>query len=50
MVVEGIPFFVSPKKMKEHAKKILEMPEDLMHKLGLFIMLAGLFVVYIGSK
>ena len=49
MVIEGIPYFISPKGMKDYMSKILEMPDKDVRILGLLSMLAGLTIVYIVS-
>ena len=48
MVVEGLPYFAFPEKMKGWVRQILEMPEGTLRKLGLGLMGAGLFLVYLG--
>ena len=50
MVVEGIPYFAFPVKMKGYVKKILEMPEGALRRVGLVLMVAGVFFVYLGKN
>ena len=50
MVVEGIPYFAFPIKMKSYVKKILEMPEGMLRRVGLVLMISGVFLVYLGKK
>ncbi len=50
MIIEGIPYFIFPDKMKFWIEKILEMSESEMRKLGLVLMLIGLWLVYLGKK
>jgi uncharacterized protein YjeT (DUF2065 family) len=50
MVVEGLPYFASPTKMKFVIEKILEMPDKALQKFGLVLMLAGVFLVYLGKR
>lgn len=50
MVVEGLPYFAFPERMKFWVKKIIEMPEHTLRKFGFVIMLIGLGLVYLGKK
>ena len=50
MVVEGLPYFAFPAKMKFVLEKVLEMPDKSLQKFGLVIMLAGILLVYLGKR
>ena len=50
MVVEGLPYFAFPEKMKFWVQKILEMPDSTLRKFGFVLMLTGLGLVYMGKK
>ena len=50
MVVEGIPYFAFPIKMKGWVEKMLEMPESILRRFGLVLMITGMFLVYLGKK
>jgi uncharacterized protein YjeT (DUF2065 family) len=50
MVVEGVPYFAFPIKMKSLVEKVLEMPENTLRRVGLVLMVTGLFLVYLGKK
>ncbi len=50
MVVEGLPYFAFPVKMKLVIQKVLEMPDRALQKYGFVLMLIGLFLVYLGRK
>jgi uncharacterized protein len=50
MIVEGLPYFLAPQKMKQWIRTMLDMPETYLRKLGLAVMLAGLFLVYLGKR
>ena len=50
MVVEGIPYFAFPVKMKTWVEKILEMPEGSLRRVGLVLMVSGVFLVYLGKR
>jgi uncharacterized protein YjeT (DUF2065 family) len=48
MVVEGVPYFAFPEKMKLWVQKVLEMPHGALRRFGLGLMIAGLWLVYLG--
>jgi uncharacterized protein YjeT (DUF2065 family) len=48
MIIEGLPYFVSPEKMKVWVQKISEIPEDALRRFGLLLMMIGLGLVYWG--
>jgi len=50
MILEGFPYFAFPEKMKIWVQKVLEMPEGTLRKFGFFLMLIGLWLVYMGRK
>ncbi len=50
MVVEGLPYFAFPEKMKFVIQKILEMPDKALRKFGFVLMLAGVLLVYMGKR
>jgi uncharacterized protein YjeT (DUF2065 family) len=48
MILEGLPYFGWPDKMKPWLKKLLEMPEGDLRKIGGVLMVVGLLLVYLG--
>jgi len=50
MIVEGIPYFIFPEKMKGWMVKIIEMHEGALRLIGFTLMLAGLLLVYLGRR
>ena len=48
MIVEGMPYFAFPRKMKHWVSKVMEMPEGALRRFGLVLMLTGLGLVYLG--
>jgi uncharacterized protein YjeT (DUF2065 family) len=50
MIVEGIPYFAFPDKMKVWVRKVIEMPDLQLRRTGLILMGLGLFLVYIGKR
>ncbi len=47
MIVEGLPYFAFPKKMKEMVNMLLAMEEPILRRFGLALMMTGLFIVYL---
>ncbi len=50
LIVEGLPYFAFPERMKFWLQKIIEMPDETLRKFGLIIMLMGLFIIYLGKS
>ncbi len=50
MVVEGLPYFASPAKMKLVLEKVLEVTDKSLQKFGLVLMLAGILLVFLGKR
>ena len=50
MVVEGLPYFAFPEKMKFFIQQLLEMPDSALRKFGFVLMLGGVALVYIGKR
>jgi uncharacterized protein YjeT (DUF2065 family) len=50
MVVEGLPYFAFPEKMKFVVQKVIEMPDKALQKFGFVLMFAGLCLVYLGKS
>ena len=50
MIVEGIPYFAFPDKMKVWVRKVIEMPDLQLRRTGLILMGMGLFLVYVGKR
>jgi uncharacterized protein YjeT (DUF2065 family) len=49
MIIEGLPYFGFPDRMKAMMRVIMEMPDDSLRKLGFGLMVAGLALVYFGN-
>jgi uncharacterized protein YjeT (DUF2065 family) len=47
LVVEGIPWFLSPDTVKKTLRQLAVLPESSLRILGLLLMLVGLLVVYL---
>jgi uncharacterized protein YjeT (DUF2065 family) len=50
MIVEGLPYFAFPEKMRAWLLKILETPDHTLRRVGMVMMAAGLVLVYLGRK
>jgi uncharacterized protein YjeT (DUF2065 family) len=50
MILEGLPYFAFPQKMKRWMLQIMAMPEDILRRFGLVMMLGGLALVYFGKR
>ena len=50
MIVEGLPYFAFPEKMKLWVQKLFSMPSGTLRKFGLAMMAIGLLLVYMGRS
>ena len=50
MIVEGLPYFAFPEKMKHWIYKVLEMPEGSLRRFGFALMAGGLLMVFLGRQ
>ena len=50
MVVEGLPYFAFPDKMKMLIEKVLELQDNSLRKFGFVLMLTGLGLVFLGTR
>ncbi|MCD4675308.1 MAG: DUF2065 domain-containing protein [Desulfobacula sp.] len=50
MIVEGLPYFAFPSKMKEMIQMIISLDDANLRKLGFVLMLAGLCIIYFVMK
>jgi hypothetical protein len=50
LVIEGLPYFAFPKKIKEWSLSIQELPERGLRIMGFIAMMAGLFLVYLSRR
>lgn len=47
LIIEGIPWFLSPRKMREALQRLSRLPDAPLRLVGLVCMLAGLGLVYL---
>jgi len=50
MIIEGLPYFAFPEKMKTFIKKIAATPEGSLRRFGIVLMALGLALVYFGRS
>jgi len=48
MIIEGLPYFAFPEKMKLWVQKVLEMPDSSLRWFGFVFMFTGLAMIYLG--
>ncbi len=46
MIIEGLPYFAFPNKMKQMVSMVLGMEEAALRRFGFVLMVSGLFIVY----
>lgn len=47
-IIEGLPYFAFPHKVKSYIMKLQEMPDSTLRILGLSAIVAGLILIYFG--
>jgi uncharacterized protein len=50
MIVEGLPYFAWPDKMKSWLKRMMDAPDGDLRKIGAVVMVVGLVLVYLGRN
>jgi len=50
LIIEGIPYFVFPEKMKAFLAKISGVPESTLRILGMGAIVVGLILLYLGRR
>lgn len=46
LVLEGIPYFVAPERMRRVIVQIAELPDPFLRRAGLVLMIIGFMLVY----
>jgi uncharacterized protein len=49
-ILEGLPYFIFPEKLKTYLAKITSMPETTLRFLGISSILVGLILLYLGRR
>lgn len=47
LILEGMPYFVAPDRMREWVLQVAELPDSTLRKTGLILMLLGLLTIYL---
>ena len=50
LIIEGLPYFAFPGKMKAWVEKIINSPESSLRGFGLVLMILGLSLIYMGRS
>ncbi|MBN2398621.1 MAG: DUF2065 domain-containing protein [Deltaproteobacteria bacterium] len=50
LIIEGLPYFAFPEKIKSYLLKVYDTPEGTLRLLGLAAVIAGLALVYLGRN
>ncbi|MDR2861643.1 MAG: DUF2065 domain-containing protein [Syntrophobacterales bacterium] len=48
MIIEGLPHFVFPDKIKNYMRKLSEVPDHILRVFGFFAVSLGLFLLFLG--
>jgi uncharacterized protein len=49
-IIEGLPYFLFPKKLKTYMLKIMELPAIRLRFMGISAMIIGLILLYFGRR
>ena len=47
-IIEGLPYFAFPDKVKSYIMKLQELPDSVLRVLGLSAIVTGLILIYFG--
>ena len=50
MIIEGLPYFAAPDRVKTWMAKIMQMAPGTLRRFGLALMACGLLLVYLGRR
>jgi uncharacterized protein len=50
LILEGLPYFAFPEKIKVYLMKIMDVPDRTLRLLGLTAILSGLILVFFGRN
>ena len=50
LIIEGLPYFAFPEKIKGYLLKIQEIQDNTLRILGFISLSVGLFLVYLGRN
>jgi len=49
-IIEGLPYFTYPDRIKSYLRKLTELPDTTLRALGGAAVLLGLVLLYFGTK
>jgi uncharacterized protein len=49
-IIEGLPYFAFPDKVKSYIMKLQELPDSILRALGLSAIVTGLILMYFGRS
>ena len=50
MIVEGLPYFAAPSKIRVWVQKLVELPDSSLRLIGFLLMFAGVGLVYLARS
>lgn len=48
LIIEGLPYFAFPERIKTYLMKLAEVPDSSLRMIGFLSIIAGLILVYFG--
>ena len=49
-LIEGLPYFIFPEKLKIYLLKMTTMPDSTLRFIGISAMIVGLILLYLGQN
>ena len=49
-IIEGLPYFAFPEKLKVYLAKISTLPDSTLRLLGICVVVIGLVLLYLGRR
>jgi uncharacterized protein YjeT (DUF2065 family) len=49
-IIEGLPYFIFPERLKIYLAKMITMPDSTLRFLGISAMIIGLIMLYFGRN
>ncbi len=49
LIVEGLPYFAFPDKIKTYLLKLIDIPDTMLRIMGSIAVIIGLILVYFGT-
>jgi len=50
LILEGIPYFAFPDKLKSYLRKLTDIPDTTLRIMGAIAVIVGLIFVYFGTS